>query len=424
MARIRLQDVFGIAERVRPASYVDRGGLDERLKYLLSANRHIVIHGESKQGKSWLRRHLLDEEQSVSLQCVSTSTPESLLEQALGRVGVHAELKRTATNSLEGQLRFDATTEARALLARLKGKASASGKAARSRAVENATFAQEPANLEWVARVLRQAGRRIVIEDFHYFPEEHRRLTAEWMKALGEYGLHLIVVGVWPETNFLTLYNGDLDGRVEDIELSWTAEELDRVLSKGSEALNVEITPTVRSRLVNASYGNVGLLQRLAEQLCQEEGVTEAQRQLRTMQYSAAYDRATRSVAEGMATRYLGFARAFVQGVGTAGGTDTYRHILRALLEFDDKAILAGVSRKDLASQIEQNAPGVVRSSDLTTALRRLGMIQERIHVRPVVLTYSADARHVYLADRALLFYRRFGNPTWPWEQPEPDELF
>jgi hypothetical protein len=36
---------------------------------------------------------------------------------------------------------------------------------------------------------------------------------------MGEYGLFVIVVGVWPKDHLLTYYNGDLEGRVEDIHL-------------------------------------------------------------------------------------------------------------------------------------------------------------------------------------------------------------
>src|SRR5438309_886904 len=48
----QLQEVFGIATTVNQLSYVDRGGLDERFAYLLRTERHIAVHGDSKQGKS------------------------------------------------------------------------------------------------------------------------------------------------------------------------------------------------------------------------------------------------------------------------------------------------------------------------------------------------------------------------------------
>lgn len=67
-----------------------------------------------------------------------------------------------------------------------------------------------------MSRVLKASGKRLVIEDFHYVSEPNRRAFAFMLKALGDYGVYVIVVGIWPEDHLLTYYNGDLDGRVED----------------------------------------------------------------------------------------------------------------------------------------------------------------------------------------------------------------
>ena len=147
------------------------------------------------------------------------------------------------------------------------------GKPAESRETETAPIGKTPADLSWVARVLLASGKRLVVEDFHYVSEEHRKEFAFMLKALGDYGVYVIVVGIWPDDHLLTYYNGDLDGRVEDVRLVWSNEDLDAVLQKGSEALNIEMLADLRASLVRDAYGNVGLVQRLAEQLCFHSGV-------------------------------------------------------------------------------------------------------------------------------------------------------
>jgi len=37
--------------------------------------------------------------------------------------------------------------------------------------------------------------------------------------------------------------------------------------------------------------------------------------------------------------------------------------------------------------------------------------------ISPPVLSYSPDARRLFLVDRAFLFYRRYGTVAWPWER-------
>jgi AAA domain len=422
---VKLEQVFGVSDQVQMASYVDRGGLDERLRYLLRTRRHIAIFGESQQGKSWLRRRLLSAESTVAVQCVPGSTPESLLAAALGRIGVRAELKQTRSKILEGQLQFGADAEAGGLLAKLKLGAQASGKSTGTSTVDDAPLAQTPGDLEWVARVLNASEKRVVFEDFHYLAEEHRPTIAAWIKALGEYGLHVIVVGVWTNSHFLPYYQGELLGRVEDVPLTWSDAELDDVLMKGSHALNIDIAPTVRSKLVHASHGNVGLLQQLAERLCLEEGVLERKRATRRIEEGPALQRAAAALANAMQSRFFDFASNFVQGSAARSKSAVYLHMLRAFLSFEDHELLGGVSPAQLRGRVEEHAPGAVAPSDISNALTKVESVQKRTKVKPDVLHYSRDRRRLFLVDRSLLFYRNWATSVqWPWDEEEPETLF
>jgi hypothetical protein len=65
-----------------------RGQPDERLRWFLTADRHIVIHGDSKQGKSWLRSRVLSSDDVMLVLCQPGQTQEQLLtEAALAEAG-------------------------------------------------------------------------------------------------------------------------------------------------------------------------------------------------------------------------------------------------------------------------------------------------------------------------------------------------
>ena len=94
-----LQEVFGVPPGVKDYSYVDRGNLDSRLAYALSTKRHVIIHGDSKQGKTWLRQQALAGCDVVYVQCQADATPASILTELLGCLGVddaHLKLPRPA----------------------------------------------------------------------------------------------------------------------------------------------------------------------------------------------------------------------------------------------------------------------------------------------------------------------------------------
>ncbi len=46
---------------VNPQMYVDRSDLERRLAELVSGSKHIVVHGESGNGKSWLYKKVFEE---------------------------------------------------------------------------------------------------------------------------------------------------------------------------------------------------------------------------------------------------------------------------------------------------------------------------------------------------------------------------
>jgi hypothetical protein len=415
-----LRQVFGVATEVNGLSYVDRGGLDERFAYVLKTQRHIAVHGDSKQGKSWLRARALGAGDTIRVQCQVDTTPELILTEALGQLGVRAELHKTQANEVQGTLDLSAAGELGLnFLAKFRAELEAEVSAKKSSQTESVPVGQAPANLYWVARIISASGKRLVIEDFHYIAEEHQRRFSYMLKAIGEYNVYPVVVGIWPQDHLLTYYNGDLEGRVEDIRLRWDDAELDQVLVKGSDALNIKFASPLRRALIEDAYGNVGLVQRLAEQVCLQEGIRATQSESRTIEVGASLDRARREVAGQMQARFQAFADNFVRGMRRLSeGLEVYRHLLQTFTGTEDKELIAGIDSAQLLERIVKQASSI-RQSDLTQALERVDRLQVKIQVNPLVLTYSKDGRKVFLADRAFLFFRKYGGATWPWDRGE-----
>lgn len=420
-----LHDVFGISANVESPSYVDRGHLDERFRRALASDRHVAVHGGSKQGKSWLRTKGLSAEHSVVIQCTPSSTADSLLREALGRLGVRAVLRMTESRDLQGSLDFSAAAELGKVLAKAKAEGRVGGSATKSRATELEPVGQAPGDLSWVSSAIVASGARLVLEDFHYISEPVQRELAFLLKAMGEYGLFVIVVGVWPKDHLLTYYNGDLEGRVEDIHLKWSDDDLAQVLERGADALRVDFSPAVTDVLVREASGSVGLVQRLAEQFCIANDVTRTTpmtRPRRTLDDLSTTVQATTQVAEQMEGRFQTFADNFVRGMRRLPtGLEVYRHLLQAVTDASDADIIEGIDSAALLSRIAEHGGDAIRASDLTQALERIDRLQAKIDVRPPVLTYSKSGRRLFLADRGFLFFRRHGSPTWPWASGADD---
>ena len=89
-------------------------------------------------------------------------------------------------------------------------------------------------------------------------------------------------------------------------------------------------------------------------------------------------------------------------------------NIARCAVEAFDSELQAGLHYNVIFERISAYNPRV-RRSDLTAALQRLNRLQEDRQVSPLVLSYNEKTRELQLVDRELLFYRKYGQPTWPW---------
>lgn len=114
-----------------------------------------------------------------------------------------------------------------------------------------------------------------------------------------------------------------------------------------------------------------------------------------------------------MQGRFQTFADNFVRGMRRLPkGLEVYRHLLQAATDASDRELLEGIDSAELLKSILVHKDGAaIRASDLTQALDRIDQLQAKISITPLVLTYSKSSRKLSLADRAFLFFRRYGSP-------------
>ena len=60
----KARDVFGVG-REMPLNYVEREDVDGKFLASLTRDKHVVIYGSSKQGKTALRKHCLQDTEVV-----------------------------------------------------------------------------------------------------------------------------------------------------------------------------------------------------------------------------------------------------------------------------------------------------------------------------------------------------------------------
>ena len=410
MANITLREVFGISTDIPQYTYVDRQKLDEKFEYYLGSQKHIVIHGASKQGKSCLRKKKIDASTALIIQCLpAMEKVEDVWCTALQKAGVEIQTRSTTTKEFETNL--DGGIEGQTKLpfiAEVKGAINTGIKNGSAEENEK-TPIQANSILPKLAEYLRKSGKRLIIEDFHYLPDEVRKDIAFGLKALYEEKAYIIIIGIWSEQNLLTYYNGDLTGRIEEINLNWTPEELLKVLSQGEGVLNIEFAPGLKSQLIESAFGNVGLLQRLAEKICLEANI---QRPHPSKQHISDIDflkKATAQLVSDIRQRYTRIAEVFKASMRSDAVLLLYARIYNELVDADDDELISGIAYSTLFERIQKNAGAItIRQSDLTSALDKVERLQARKGVTPLLVSYSKSLRKLFLNDREFMFYRKY----------------
>lgn len=415
----QLNQVFGVSTQIPEYTYVDRSGLDNRFRYSLQRDAHIVLHGGSKQGKTVLRRKNLAEERSIVVQCRATTTCVDIYKQVLGRLGIGVPTSFTESTSRATEMKAKGGVSIP--LFKLGAEAGRTNEAESVEARESVGVTAE--NLHFVSEQVLKSGARVVIEDFHYMPEDEKRTLAFDLKALWDLHTFFIIVGVWAEQNLLAYYNGDLSGRIDEIDVQWTNEELQQVLTKGETALNIQFASEIKDAMIFDATQNVGLLQRIAEKFCIYCGVFEtvSDRLLPlTLGDVEALNKCRAEICSEEAQRYRQFGDALSRGFKSNEESElkVYQNTARVCMEATDEELRNGLHYDTVYDRVHRlNAR--VRRSDFTAALQRLNRLQQDRQISPLVLSYNEKSRYVQLVDRELLFYRRYGNPVWPWNEEE-----
>ncbi|MEN6627493.1 MAG: hypothetical protein ABFD69_14810 [Candidatus Sumerlaeia bacterium] len=410
---MKTSDVFGITPQVREYSYIDRGNLDETMNTILGRTTHIAVRGPSKCGKSWLRQRVLKD--PIVVQCRLRKPYTDIYIDALSQLGITVRIKDIKQGKFHANI--SASGEAGAALLAKAGFSASLGR-------ESATTTEERAighdiqDLHYIAEIIKASERKLVVEDFHYMSTEDRRNFAFDLKALWDYNVFVVIIGVWTDTNLLLYLNPDLTGRVTEIKIDWNNDDLTLILTKGGSSLHIDFDPKVKCKLVDMSYSNAGLLQQLALLTLDDAKIFDASFIHRKKVDSGEHvDAAGMMYAEQLNTVYQQFAKRVAAGMRTRkNSTGIYAHAMAVMMEASDEELIKGLHARTIFERatIRQSR---IQYSNLKAILEKLQELQTDEHGRGLILGYSPAIEEVTIVDRQLLLYRRFATVKWPWEE-------
>lgn len=406
----RLPEVFGVSREI-PMTYQARSYVDGKFIDSLARDKHLVVFGGSKQGKTCLRKHSLRPEDYIVVQCSNSTTPPQLYSALLKEAGAAVDVTEKRTTRGDQKLSVEFTASASIPLL-TKGEGKGAGERSKSEEVtsERRHLEIDPADPNDVIRVLQAMsfGRFIVLEDFHYLAEEVQRQVAMDLKAFHEKSnLCFIVVGVWLESNRLVLYNGDLAGRLIPIDVDrWKAEDLHAIITTGEALLNVEFASDVRTAIIDAAQGNVGILQEACYRLCEAQGVTLTRDSLTSVGSVAEVAVIVNDLAREQAGRYQNFLTKFIEGFQRTD-LEMYKWIAYIVIDAPTDDLKRGLRAFDIFTRMQQVHPYRERllHNNVIQALRNVGKLQHLNRVQPVILDFDSNENELRIVDSGFTLF-------------------
>ena len=404
-------EVFGVSTEILEPSYVDRGALDSEIQKYLSRDIHIALRGESKCGKSWLRKRNIPN--ALTVQCRLNKSVADIYVDALSQLGIKLTLETTEKSVLKGSVEASGEVGVK-LLAKIGLKLASAKENERSNKMQS--VGHNISDLRYISEIINASERRLVIEDFHYLSPEERQSLAFDLKALWDYGTYAVLIGIWAENNLLLHLNPDLAARVHEVSIFWSNTDLQKVIDKGSAALKIELDPTIIAKCVEISFGTVGILQKLLIEYLDICQVVQTQKQLLKLAGAEKFETAAMTYADQLNAIYQTFATRVAKGIRTrAKSTGIYAHMLAVILDADDASLSRGLPLNDIYARANKREPRV-QKGNLRTVLERLDGLQIDEQGRGLILTYDSFPEIVSVVDKQLLLYRRYATVRWPWE--------
>ena len=396
-------DVFGISREL-PLNYVSRKTADEALIENLTRDKHLVIFGSSKQGKTSLRKHCLKDSDYIVVHCSNRWSLDELHLAILKSAGYELTLSTTKTET--GKSKISASLKAAFFgvgneIAGEKAKESA-------QATTNKPLELDSSDVNDIIKALTGFDRYIVLEDFHYLPIETQRDFAVALKAFHEQSkLCFIVVGVWLEEGRLTVYNGDLTGRIFSINADkWARDELRQVITGGEALLNISFTSDFKDELLKECLDSVYIVQESCYQACVAAGVHGTREKMFTVGEGVNVAQVVKDVVNQQTGRYNSFIAQFA-----AGFQDTalamYKWLLYPVLTADIAGLEEGLGYREMRKLLQAKHPqgAELNPGNLTQALQFTASLQVKKEIKPIVLDYDQTNLLLRVVDRGFLIW-------------------
>lgn len=403
--------VYGVSNDLID-TYIERIAVDETFTKGLQKNKHIIVYGASKQGKTSLTNKHLNETDYVKVNCSPTSTTLDLYNSIARQLNVEILESKEITTTIGGEVKAglkakiripflgggDAETEATGSTEREKGKS--------FKVIDfNLALAQD------LSELLKSIdfNKRIILENFHYLSEEVQKQLSIDLRIFEDYNILFIILGIWREKNRLAQFNGDLVDRVIEVPVEpWERDDLKKIVEQGLPLLNASFENVV-DYVIDSCFDSVGVFQEICKESCYAAGVNDTQENLVEITKENV-DKAIEKKLEDYSSRHIRCLESFVeQKARSSQEVPLYipYYFVKVLFLEEMVNIIQGLKRRPLQEKIKElhHRPEDVRPSDMGYFLKNLVASQISKGISPPIFDFDNSTSSIKIIDSTFYFF-------------------
>jgi len=382
-----LKDVFGVSKDILK-SYVTRSIDGEFRDKLELTDHHIVILGETKVGKSSLRKkYIPNSKEVIVVDCTKGINLNDIYMQILYKAGIEVTERISKTVEESNKVKSDISSNFLEFL-----KLKISGELSDKEQFNEQKKPYLPNTVSvMVSNELEKTGiKMVVLDDFHYLPLIEQYQLSFDLKMFYQNGIRFIILGTKITSGYFEKFNGELSHRIDYIDATnWTIEELSEIAIKGSDHLNIRLSSELIKYFIESSGSIVSVFQGLLFQLCISNNIRETQRSKIDLFDIKQAEQITYNYWEKMSRNYFNKIRD-IAGGGRRRKLQLYYYITKIILQSDQNVIRIGFPFQYIYDQLKVAHPlgESINHGALTTVLNHIDDLQIEKEIFPKVFTY------------------------------------
>lgn len=406
-ATILTSKVYGISNDYID-SYICRKDVDEEFLDGLQSNKHIVIYGSSKQGKSSLIRNHIIDDQKIVIECGPKTQIVDIYKSLLRQLNI--EILETKTIEQGNQVGGKASLKAKLkipFISDFGSKVEADGKVFKNKKISYHLVEYDLSLAQDISEIVNKSeyDGRIIIENFHYLSLETQKELAYDLRTFDDKNILFIILGIWRERNRLTQFNGDLIDRLIEVPVEpWSIDDFKLVIKEGEPSLNVSFDQIADNIISNAN-GSIGVLQELCKYSCLKAGIKETNHSDTIYLSQHHLEQAILKKVGDYSSRHMKCMEDFISGDDSKLNIPFY--FIQSFLNFPIEHLEQGVSKSTIEEKISElkKDDSIIRQTDFNRFFNHIVDYQIKKDILPPLFEFDKGGQLIKIIDSTFIFF-------------------